>query len=48
MLLKAIFSAILVFVAGYLGGFLDIAGCILSVSAAATGCIVYAIYDSKS
>lgn len=48
MLLKAILSAILVFAAGWLGCFLDMAGCILGVSAAATGCIVYAIYDSKS
>ena len=47
MLLKALFSSFLVLIIGYLGCFLDVAGCSLGVSAAATGCIVYAIYDSR-
>ena len=44
---QAILSALLVLLAGYFGCFLNLAGCILAVSAAATGCIVYAIYNSK-
>ena len=47
MLMRSILSALLVLLAGFLGSFLDLAGLLLSVSAAATGCIVYAIYDSK-
>ncbi|EGJ48307.1 hypothetical protein HMPREF0866_01269 [Ruminococcaceae bacterium D16] len=47
MLFKALLSFFLVLIVGYLGCFLDVAGCILGVSATATGCIVYAIYDSR-
>ena len=48
MLLKAILSAVLVFAVGYLGAFLGAAGCLLATVAAATGCIVYAIYDARN
>ena len=40
---QAIISAIIVVVCGYLGCFLDVAGCIMATIAAATGCVVYAI-----
>lgn len=40
---RAIGSAAIVFMCGYLGCFLGEAGCILAAASAATGCIVYAI-----
>lgn len=45
---QAILSAVIVFVVGYLGCFLDLAGCILATAAAVTGCIVYAIQNNKT
>ena len=44
---KAVLSALIVIAAGYLGCFLDLAGCIMSTVAAATGCIVYSVQDLK-
>ena len=42
-MLQAVLSAIIVFVCGYLGCFLDLAGCIIATAAASVGCIVFAI-----
>ena len=44
---QAILSACIVLVCGFLGCFLDIAGCVMASLAAATGCIVYAIRRKK-
>jgi hypothetical protein len=44
---QAILSAAIVLVCGYLGCFLDLAGCILATAAAATGCIVYAVRQKR-
>ena len=40
---QAILSFLLVLVCGYLGCFLNLAGCIVTTVAAATACIVYSI-----
>ncbi|MGI5856428.1 MAG: hypothetical protein ACOX64_08215 [Candidatus Merdivicinus sp.] len=42
-MLQAFLSSLIVLAAGYLGCFLDLAGCIIASIAAATGCIVYAV-----
>ncbi len=42
-MLQAFLSGLIVLAAGYLGCFLDLAGCIIASIAAATGCIVYAV-----
>lgn len=44
---RALISTIIVFICGYLGCFLDLAGCIITTVASATGCIVYAILQNK-
>ncbi|MCB7039886.1 MULTISPECIES: hypothetical protein [Eubacteriales] len=44
---QAIISALIVLVCGYLGCFLDLAGCIIATTAAATGCVVYALKGHK-
>lgn len=44
---QAIVSAIIVFFCGYLGCFLDLAGCIIATIASATGCIVYAVLQNQ-
>ena len=44
---QAIISAIIVVVCGYLGCFLDVAGCIIATIGAATGCVVYAIKSTN-
>jgi len=44
---RAIGSAAVVLLCGYLGCFLGEAGCILATAAAATGCVVYAIDRAK-
>mgnify|MGYP001645959486 CR=1 FL=1 len=46
MFFKALFSALIVLCIGYFGYFFHLDGYILSLSIA-TGCIVYAIYDSR-
>ena len=44
---RAIISAIIVLICGYLGCFLDLAGCIITTVASATGCIVYATLQNQ-
>ena len=44
---QAILSFLLVLVCGYLGCFLNLAGCIVTTVAAATVCIVYRIKKSS-
>ena len=43
VMLKALLSALIVVICGYLGCFLGLAGCIITTVASATACIVYAI-----
>ncbi|SFP72623.1 hypothetical protein SAMN05216343_1134 [Oscillibacter sp. PC13] len=45
---QAVLSALIVLLCGFLGCFLDLAGCILSAAAASTGCIVYAIASKNT
>ena len=45
---QAVLSAVIVLICGFLGCFLDLAGCILAAAAAATGCIVYAITQKNT
>ena len=44
---KALLSAFIVLVCGFLGGFLGLPGCFMATTASATGCIVYAITSHK-
>ena len=44
---QAMISFLVVVVCGYLGCFLDLAGCIIATVGSATACIVYAIKGRK-
>lgn len=44
---KALLSALIVVICGYLGCFLDLAGCIIMTVASATACIVYTISSNR-
>ena len=46
-MVQALLSVFIVLGCGYIGCFLDIAGCIMASLAAATGCIVYAIKQNN-
>lgn len=44
---KALLSALIVVICGYLGCFLDLAGCVIMTVASATACIVYTISSNR-
>ncbi len=46
-MVQSIISVLIVLACGYIGCFMDTAGCIIASAASATGCIVYAILHQK-